>query len=889
MPIPALEGAIVLTAGSRLARWLLYRHGERRKREGVAGWPTPPIFPLTDWLKALWRQSWPEQHVLSRLQSVKLWESIIQGGPRAPQPDLLHLRGAAERAAQAYALIRQYRLPAEKEIFKYTHESETFYGWVKRYESRLTQWRALDPAFLPDAVREAMKKGSIPLPGRRLVLAGFDEITPQFHSLLDFLQANGVEVQHGLPQPPADEIVQGRRVEVREYKDRQQESIQCARWIQAHRQPGTTFGVVDLNRYGSLLKKELAAELAPQSVFPWREEDLPFNFPALASLAREPMIQPALSLLSTPRGPIAFAPFAALLASPFLYGSQSETAARTQLDAHLRRRVMSTLSLDRLEALVDPEAAPRLKVFIQSWRELAADGRHQPPSAWAHHFSGFLRRIGWPAGEGAWTERMRRTYQVWTECLDAFASLDGVMGNIGRVAAAGLLSQIAEEKPFHLKTGDRPVQVVELEDSAGLAFDHLWVMGCNADVLPASPSPNPFLPLPLQKKLPHTTGGWELKFAERVLRRFMGAAPDIVFSFAGWDGETAMRMSTLLKDLPQCRPVPEIGRSHRIIDRLQSPVELQTWRDKPDLPVAPGERRELQQTISRQGCNVLKNQAHCPFRAFARYRLHAEKLDSPEARADAEESMTRGNLVHKTLEVFWGKVKTRTQLQRLQEENRLTFAIHDSVRQAVRKTFDRTVLSAQPHFVELEVERVSALLENWLALELMRTDFEVILQEKSESVTIGGLELNIRIDRMDRVEGGQRILIDYKTGQYSIADWFQERIQEPQLPLYALKFSPDAIAYAPVRKGEKPPGYKLVARNPSLVTALCGGKSSPCTGWREKMDLWRDRLTALADEFLAGRLSVAPFKRSKTCRNCGLNSLCRIEEIDSMISQEMDE
>ncbi|MFQ5672677.1 MAG: PD-(D/E)XK nuclease family protein [Nitrospinales bacterium] len=890
MPIPALEEGIVLTAGSRLARWLILRHGERRKNEGLQCWPTPPIFSLADWLKTLWRQSWPERYVLSHLQSVKLWESIIQGGPHAPKPDLLHLRGAAERAAQAYGLIRQYRLPAGAEVFKYTHESETFCGWVKRYEARLNQWRALDPACLPDAVREAMKKGSIPLP-ERLVLAGFDEITPQLHSLLDFLRSSGVAVQDGPPQSSADEVAKDRRVEVREYTDRQQEAIQCARWIRERHQPGTAIGVVDLNRYDSLLKKELAAELAPQSVFPWREEALPFNFPSIDSLARQPMIQPALSLLSMPGGAIAFAPFAALLTSPFLYGGQSETQARAELDSHLRYRNMNTVCLDRLDTLIDPETAPRLKFFVQSWRELIGDGQRLPPSAWAHHFSGFLRRIGWPAGDGSWTANMRWTHRVWMECLDALASLDGVMGSIDRLAAAGLLSQITEEKPFHLKTDDQLIQVVGLEDSAGLAFDHLWVMGCNADVLPASPSPNPFLPLPLQKKLPHATGDWELKFAERVLRRLLGAAPDIVFSFPGWDGEAALRMSPLLKDLPQCRPAPEITCSHRMIDQLQSPIELQTWRDNPALPFGPDERRELQQTISRQGCNVLRNQAHCPFRAFAQHRLHAEKLVSPEALLDSEESMTRGSLVHKALEIFWKKVKTRTQLQRLKEENRLLAVIHDSVRQAVRKTFDRAVLNRQSRFVELEVERVNALLKDWMERELLRTDFEVILKEKDESVTIGELELNIRIDRMDRVESGQRILIDYKTGQCNTADWFQDRIQEPQLPLYALKFLPDAIAYAPIRKSEKNPGYKLVAGDASLVTALCGGKNARCVDWQEKMDFWRDRLTALADEFLAGRLSINPFRGSKTCRNCGLNSLCRIEEIDNTISdsEEMDE
>ena len=52
---------------------------------------------------------------------------------------------------------------------------------------------------------------------------------------------------------------------------------------------------------------------------------------------------------------------------------------------------------------------------------------------------------------------------------------------------------------------------------------------------------------------------------------------------------------------------------------------------------------------------------------------------------------------------------------------------------------------------------------------------------------------------------------------------------------------------------------------------------------------WRDYIEQLARDFLAGRAEVDPRDYPKTCERCGLQTLCRIQEITrSLIEADED-
>ena len=63
--------------------------------------------------------------------------------------------------------------------------------------------------------------------------------------------------------------------------------------------------------------------------------------------------------------------------------------------------------------------------------------------------------------------------------------------------------------------------------------------------------------------------------------------------------------------------------------------------------------------------------------------------------------------------------------------------------------------------------RLARLLDKWLREhEAKRVPFTVEATEKKlDEVSVGGLKLRLRADRIDALENGQRLLLDYKTGE----------------------------------------------------------------------------------------------------------------------------
>ncbi len=108
-----------------------------------------------------------------------------------------------------------------------------------------------------------------------------------------------------------------------------------------------------------------------------------------------------------------------------------------------------------------------------------------------------------------------------------------------------------------------------------------------------------------------------------------------------------------------------------------------------------------------------------------------------------------------------------------------------------------------PRWRARERVRLNLLLTLWLDVERKRAPFAVEnLEQGAQVAQFAGLNFAVRVDRVDRLADGARVLIDYKTGA-AIADWRGDRPDNPQLPIYAL-LQPEAlvaVAYARVNAG----------------------------------------------------------------------------------------
>src|SRR5207244_6232380 len=141
-----------------------------------------------------------------------------------------------------------------------------------------------------------------------------------------------------------------------------------------------------------------------------------------------------------------------------------------------------------------------------------------------------------------------------------------------------------------------------------------------------------------------------LAFGRRITQEWAGSAKEVVFSWPAKEEDRDLAPSPLILEIPRTSlSVPDYPRYR---DLLFASKKLESLEDSKAPPV------QVKQV--RGGTRVLSDQAACPFRAFARWRLAAEELEVPAPGLDARK---RGALLHDLMKYLWGSLKDSQNLR----------------------------------------------------------------------------------------------------------------------------------------------------------------------------------------------------------------------------------
>jgi RecB family exonuclease len=270
------------------------------------------------------------------------------------------------------------------------------------------------------------------------------------------------------------------------------------------------------------------------------------------------------------------------------------------------------------------------------------------------------------------------------------------------------------------------------------------------------------------------------------------------------------------------------------------------------------------------GTRLLELQSRCPFRSFAELRLCARPLPQPLPGIDARR---RGQILHRALQLFWETLRDSDALQQRGEDGARLLA-QRCVAQALRETQDALPGLLPPRLLAAEgtrAQQLLALLRDW---ERAREPFSIEALEWTQVLETGAAPLRVRLDRVDRLADGTRIVIDYKSGAAEAFEPAAVRPMQPQLPAYALASGPATRAVVALQLA--PDGLRLrgVSDGPDRLAGLRGPATGQ-PGWEELQRHWAQQLRALVREFLDGEARVAP--QPGACEHCHLEVFCRIE------------
>ena len=867
-------GYVLLTPNFRLARRIKSEWDAQCAARGERVWESLPVLPLESWLLQRWEEAVANsllapQVQLGQAQTLLLWQQAIAAEERdSDRYHLLRPAAAAEIAQQARDSLLRWQVDTAaasiRQLFRLDTDCDTFLRWLDIFED---SQQAAGLVTAADCIRQ-LHGCADQLPPARVALLEFEDIPPLLRATVDALCADVRELQ---PRgSSARQLLHG-------CEDKRAELRAVAQWAArtSRDNPGETVGIV----LSDMAADRTALEYLLRREFDCLGEDygsLPVNFSTGIALDRVPVVRDALAALAMALPETTVPAVVGLLSSRFLDLPDAATPLANRLLSKLFEIGRESLQVAELRYLASEISLDGLKGLSLGRHLMAAANlrplrRQLPPSGWVDIFSQILAIWGWPGGTSLDSLEYQQV-ELWYRTLDEFCRHDVVSQPMDFGAALQLLRDSCSRQVSQPKTADSDIQVLGPLEAAGLVFDHLWLVGLQADGWPAAPRPNPFIPLALQRPLqmPHATPEREWAFASGLVAQYTRAAAQLRASYCRELDGVPQQPSALVQGF-EAAELPAPGGS--------PPDWSAAWRER-DLevlqePAGPALGAAELATVGG-GSGLLEDQSQCPFRAFARRRLQVEPLGAFGVGLSAAD---RGSLLHAALHALWGELGDHATLLATDDKAQAG-AVDAAVTVALDGVPGRQRRALGTTCWRLEQQRLSALLGEWLAVERLRAGFVVSQREQEVSLQLGQLSIRLRVDRIDSLPDGSQLVIDYKSGLCKVQDWMGERPAKPQLLLYGIAApgAAGALAFAQVRPREcRFVGLGSVAAAPGIQTDIDKAVRGRMDAgdWLALNDRWRENLEALAQAFVAGEAAVDPLGPS-SCTWCGLQPLCRI-------------
>lgn len=840
----AADGSHVITANRRLARELRQAWGELQKAAGRSAWRTPRILFVSDWYSELADLLPPAERLATRINAQHsriLWEEILREDIEDP---LAGIAGLARQCRESYSRLCEWNVPlSECQSMATGRDQRVFARAAGKYVQRLAENRWIDEAQLPTVLIERLVSAAVPVP-KAITWVGFDRATPRIESLSSALMAGGCQVHwHQLQSSSAADL--------HSFESADAELRAAGRWAREQLQ-------VDPSRRIAIVVNQLerdsvrSARLLREGFTPgWQcADDEAYDLLNISygrPLSEYPAVQVALLALRWLFGELTGRQVSLLLRSSFIVSAS--TFDRSRLELRMRRwpdRPWRRMSL--LRALSEFEEGGHAADWIERFEtleKLVVDGpSRRSPTAWAQAIDTALRTVGWP-GERSLTSAEFQLVNRWRSLLGEFARTETVVPTLTGPGAIARVSSMAAETLFQPESANAVVDVLGPLEAAGLEFDALWITGMSAEDWPPGGAPLALLNRDLQRRhaMPDATPEDSLVFGQRVLERLRASAERCTFSYARTDGDAGRLPTALLADLDAHADESDPGwYANSLLGGRPAVV--------PDsVPQVAADE------VVSGGASTIAGQQRDPISAFCAGRLNARSLDPFAAGINAG---MRGSLIHDALERLYAEAPTRRAIaawtsedieRRIESAVRAAFARHERHADAMLKALFR-----------LERERTAGLLARVVALDRDRDFDRVDNVEQRIDVSLETVRLSLRCDRIDRLQNGRLVILDYKTGAPKNFLTNNEP-RDPQLVVYAAATRGDIDGLGIYQVNTR--GVAVDGAGPALTDT---------EDWTEVLDAWINDVRRAAQQIAAGDVRIAAKQSSRDSRPYNLLS-----------------
>lgn len=858
---------IIITANQRQARFV----GQKLTKNTLIHLPN--IITLEQWVKNTWLHLQDlgadntQRILLDSKQETFVWEDIVRS--ETSLPTLIDTESIAKYVRDAYTTLHDYNIDMNLLATSNEAESQFLINVCKSFHQYLDQ-KHLCTHTQAIATIQSAYNDKLLTPYNHAYLYGFIETYPAFDQLLERIAGGYTHIQNS---PPKAQVLQRYAL-----SDETREFEMAAHWAktQITENPQAKIAIIvpNLTDTKSHIEHTFLKIFDPSFYRDNRqfETNRYVDISASDMLADTPIIHAVLSLLNTAQYALNKDQIKGIANSPF-WGQGLDTprlhilewvnfysAPIIEVNAFNREYAKIEIRLTKSKKHNDDiehndlfagdqftNDTPRsnnksAEASTQDNTDLTEndlqDGLHSPAQkllAFRHalrkvkaqpsfaHWSQWLitqlTTLDWP-GPRTLNSYEYQAVQSFFVVLNDMQSLDNVrrFGDVSLHSFTQQLNKQLAQTPFHVQTIQAPVQILGLMEAAGLPFDACWITNMNEQQLPASPNPNPFIPLELQTTYdtPRSSPAREYAYAQKLVEQLCQHTASIIFSYSH-NGENTVHPSPFIADIPLHFSDSEVVNERNDLSEnntknIQSATGnaitrsyIKAIQTRDDIfhiiPLGVAPMIPENEAI-KGGSYYLGLHAKNPLYAFLNDRVGAI---TPNEENIGIHAIDRGTIIHNLMAHIYTLHTNKNDItQWLASENyinELTQQTEDILNNYLRRQQKRIPTLLQDVEISLLIERA----DRFLQLEIQRPNFTIHAVEKPVTVIINKRHINLRIDRIDSIDDSDNntvnstnnsndknlnpdnlIIFDYKSGATSLSGLQTQPIYECQLPLYLL-------------------------------------------------------------------------------------------------------